>query len=82
MGNLGPKGECIPHLIRTLFDHMSKALKVPGMVGMSRIWGHSKPHILGQTTSEVAKNWCPVSGFGPKLTVEFEAFFRKKFGVS
>ena len=46
--------------IQTMFDRMSKALKVPGLVGISRIWGHSEPHTRGQTTLEVAENWCPV----------------------
>ena len=36
--------------IRTMFDHVSKALKVPGLVGISRIWGHSEPHTCGQMT--------------------------------
>ena len=79
MGNLGPKSECIPIFFQ-FGQCLTKALKVPGLVGISRIWGHSEPHTCGQTTSEVAKNWC--SGFGPKFTVEFEEFFQKKNGLA
>ena len=60
-----------------MFDHMSKGLKVPGLVGISCIWGHSEPHTRGQTTSEVAKNWRPVR-FWPKINCGVEGVFPKK----
>ena len=66
-GTLGQKVSAYQFFrIWTMFDHVSKALKVPDLVGISRSWGHSEPHSRGQTTSEVAKNWCPVR-FWPKV---------------
>ena len=52
--------------IWTMFDHVLKALKVLGLVGISCNWGSSEPHTRGQTASEVAENWCPVR-FWPKV---------------
>ena len=61
MGNLRPKGECIPIFIKfRQREHLSEALKVPGLVGIRPILGPSEPHTHGQTTSEVAEKWCPV----------------------
>ena len=48
------------------FDQVYEAPKVPALVGISPIWGPSEPHTRGQTTSEVAENWCPVR-FWPKV---------------
>ena len=48
------------------FDHVYEALKVPSLVGISPIWAPSEPHTRGQTTSEVAENWCPLR-FWPKV---------------
>ena len=67
--------------IRTMFDHVSKALNVPGLVGISCIWGHSEPHTRGQTTSEVAKNWRPVR-FWPKVHCGVWGVFPKKIGLA
>ena len=60
-----------------MFDHVSKALKVPGLVGISRIWGYSEPHTRGQTTLELAKNWSPVR-FWPKVHCGVWGVFLKK----
>ena len=57
---------------------MSEALKVPGLVGIRHIWEPSEPHTLGQTTLEVAENWCPVR-FWPKVHRRVWDVFQKNW---
>ena len=67
--------------IRKSFDHVYEAPKVPGLVGISPIWGPSEPHTRGQTTSKLAENWCPVRIWS-KVNGGVCPSFPKKIGVA
>ena len=52
--------------IRKSFDHVTEAPKVRWAVRISPTWGPLEPPWRGQTTSELAENWCP-GRIWPKL---------------
>ena len=61
---------------------MYEASKVPGLVGISPIWGPSEPHTRGHTTSELADNWCPVRIWNsPKVNCGVCPSFPKKVSL-
>ena len=80
MGNLGPKGECIP-----IFIEFGQCLTTCPKLQRSLVWlefavsGDIRRliHVVKQL-----RKWLKIgvqSGFGPKFTVEFEAFFQKNW---